>query len=76
MFAIPGIAVVLPLIGKVSDALGIQASMLTLVPLLMAAGFILQSAGPFVAEDMAAVQAESLARVTAASQVEGPELLT
>jgi branched-chain amino acid transport system ATP-binding protein len=64
MFAIPGIAVVLPLIGTVSDAVGIQASMLTIVPIMLAAGFILRSAHPFVAEDMAAVQAESLARVT------------
>lgn len=72
VFAIPGIAVVLPLIGKVSDAIGIQASMVTLVPLLLAAGFILQSAHPYVAEDMAAVQAESLARVTSAVHAEVP----
>src|SRR5436190_2371832 len=66
VFAIPGVAIVLPLIGRVSDALGIQASMVTLVPLLVTAGFILRSAGSFVAEDIAAVQAEALARVTAA----------
>lgn len=62
-FAIPGIAVFLPLVGFVSDELGIQASMITLVPVALAAGFILRSANKFVLEDIVAVQAESLARV-------------
>ena len=53
----------LPLIGFVSDALGIQASMITLVPVALAAGFILRSANGFVVDDMIAVQAEALARV-------------
>src|SRR3954454_10954994 len=72
MLDMPGIAIVLHLVGAVSDQFGIQASIVTLVRVLLAAGFILQSAHPFVAEDMAAVQAESLARVTASSEVSDP----
>lgn len=65
VFAIPGIALFLPLIGIVSDRLGIQASMLTMVPVSLAAGFLLSRASPFVEADIAAVRAESLARVAA-----------
>jgi branched-chain amino acid transport system ATP-binding protein len=68
VFAIPGIAIFLPLIGVVSDALGIQASMIAMVPMALIAGFILSSAAPFVIDDIAAVHAESLARV----QSDGP----
>jgi hypothetical protein len=63
IFAIPGIALFLPLIGTISDALGIQASMVTLVPVTLAAGFILASASKFVTEDIMNVHAEALARV-------------
>ena len=63
VFAIPGIAIFLPLIGVVSDAIGIQASMMVMVPMSVVAGFILSSAAPFVVEDIASVHAESLARV-------------
>ena len=65
VFAIPGIAIVLPLIGVISDSIGIQASMVTLVPVALAAGFILSSAAPFIEDDIEAVRAESLARVAA-----------
>jgi MFS family permease len=51
IFAVPGIAVFLPLIGAVSDAHGVQASLLVLVPVAVAAGLILASAGRFVADD-------------------------
>ena len=70
VFAIPGIALFLPLIGAVSDAIGIQASMLVLVPVSLAAGFILASAYRFVAHDIEAVRAEALRRVTEAAPVE------
>ena len=63
VFAIPGIAVFLPLIGAVSDSVGIQASMVVIVPVSLAAGFILASASRFVTDDIAASQAEALARV-------------
>ena len=33
VFAIPGIALFLPVIGQISDAMGVQASMVTLVPI-------------------------------------------
>lgn len=64
VFAIPGIAIFLPLIGFISDTLGIQASMITLVPVALSAAFILRSANRFVVDDIAAVHAEALARVT------------
>jgi branched-chain amino acid transport system ATP-binding protein len=54
VFAIPGLAVFLPLIGQVSDRLGIQASIVVMVPLTVAAAFILASASKFVVSDMAA----------------------
>jgi branched-chain amino acid transport system ATP-binding protein len=65
VFAIPGIALFLPLIGAVSDALGIQASMVVLVPVSLAAGFILASAAKFVVDDIATVHADSLTRAQA-----------
>jgi branched-chain amino acid transport system ATP-binding protein len=51
--AIPGIAIFLPLIGKLSDSIGIRPAMLLLIPTLLAAGFILGSARKFVAADVA-----------------------
>lgn len=66
VFAIPGIALFLPLIGAVSDAVGIQASMLVMVPVSLAAGFILASGSRFVVADIGAVRSESLSRVVAA----------
>ena len=65
VFAIPGIALFLPLIGAVSDAVGIQASMLVMVPVTLAAGFVLASAYRFVRHDIDAVRADSLARAAA-----------
>ena len=65
VFAIPGIAVFLPLIGAVSDALGIQASMIVMVPVSLAAGLVLASAHRFVRADIDSVRVESLARITA-----------
>jgi branched-chain amino acid transport system ATP-binding protein len=62
VFAVPGIAIFLPLIGAISDAHGIQASMLVLVPIAVTAGFILSTAAKFVLPDIAASHAESLAR--------------
>lgn len=65
VFAIPGIAVFLPLIGLVSDSLGIQASMVVMVPVSLMAGFVLSSAHRFVAGDIARAREESIARVLA-----------
>jgi len=62
VFAVPGIAIFLPLIGVISDAHGIQASMLLLVPIAVTAGFILSTSAKFVLPDIAASHAESLAR--------------
>ncbi len=66
--AIPGLAVFLPMIGAVSDAMGIQASMLVLVPVSVVAGLILASASRFAADDIAAVRSDSLARAAGAAQ--------
>jgi hypothetical protein len=63
VFAIPGIAVFLPLIGVAADRLGIQASMTLMVPVALAAGFILASAGRTIERDIEQVRAESLARI-------------
>ena len=67
VFAVPGIAVFLPLIGFISDEYGIQTSMFVLVPVALAAGFILSTAARFVLPDIAASRAEALARVAAES---------
>ena len=73
VFAIPGIAVFLPLIGLVSDNLGIQASMVLLVPIAVVGAFVLSSASRFVAADIAAVHAGTLARVEGQRNLEaGP----
>lgn len=66
VFAIPGIAIFLPVIGQVSDAMGVQASMVTLVPIAVAASFILASASRFVVDDIAAAHADALTRVEVA----------
>jgi hypothetical protein len=62
VFAVPGIALFLPSIGAVSDAFGIQASMLVLVPVSLAAGLILASAHRFLGGDIEHVWAQSVAR--------------
>jgi MFS family permease len=54
VFAIPGIAVFLPLIGQVSDRLGIQASIVVMVPIAVVAALILRSGSRFVVADIAA----------------------
>ncbi len=51
---IPGIAIFLPTIGFLSDTIGIQRAMLTLIPMLLTAGFILASARKFVLDDVTA----------------------
>ncbi len=54
LFGIPGIAILLPVIGSISDNWGVQKAMIAMIPVTMAAGFILQSAAKFVRDDMAA----------------------
>jgi MFS family permease len=73
VFAIPGIAVFLPTIGFVSDAMGIQASMIIMVPVSLAAGFILASAGRTIGADIEMVRAEALARASPGAAPEGPD---
>jgi branched-chain amino acid transport system ATP-binding protein len=69
VFAIPGIALFLPLLGAISDRYGVQVSMVALVPVTLAAGFVLASARRTVDADIEAVRAESLARVSQARPV-------
>ena len=70
LFGIPGIAVILPVIGLVSDAIGLQASMLVMVPVSLAAGFVLASARNMVAEDAAKVREDARAAAEAAVRSE------
>jgi hypothetical protein len=72
VFAIPGLALFLPLIGAISDAVGLQASIVTMLPVALGAGFILRTAAPFVKDDVAAVWAESLASAGAAEAAAMP----
>jgi hypothetical protein len=65
LFAIPGIALVLPIIGAASDVVGIQASVIALVPVAIASGLILASAAALVADDIDAVRAESVSHAAA-----------
>jgi MFS family permease len=59
--ALPGIAVFLPVLGAVSDTIGLQASMLLLVPTCVAGALILASAAKVVDDDIADVRRNSLA---------------
>ena len=52
VFAIPGIAVFLPLIGVASDRVGIQASLLFLLPITAFGSAVLASAARFVSDDL------------------------
>ena len=58
--ALPGIAVFLPILGAVSDAIGLQASMLMLVPTCLIGALILASAAKIVDRDIANVRRGSL----------------
>ncbi len=71
MFALPGIAVFLPAIGAVSDAIGIQPSMLLLVPISVAGALILASASGFVDDDIARIRRESISAEARAEMREG-----
>ncbi|HZM39603.1 MAG TPA: MFS transporter, partial [Acidimicrobiales bacterium] len=66
VFAVPGIAIFFPLIGAISDAYGVQVSMLVMVPVTVIAGFILSTAADLVLPDIAAAHAGARARVGAA----------
>ena len=61
VFAIPGIAVLLPVIGKVSDTVGVQAGIVVMVPIAVIAGFVLSTASKFVLPDIAAAHATPVA---------------
>lgn len=63
VFAVPGLIVVLPVMGAVSDRYGLQASTLVVVPVAVAAGLILASARRFVLPDVERTRAEVLARL-------------
>ncbi len=66
-FAIPGVAIALPLLGAASDSVGIQASVLALVPVAVTSGLILASAARFVRDDIDAVRTESVLHAAAAA---------
>jgi branched-chain amino acid transport system ATP-binding protein len=54
VFAIPGIAVFLPLIGVVSDVAGIQASLVFLLPITAVGAAVLASAASLIVHDIPA----------------------
>jgi MFS family permease len=58
--ALPGIAVFLPVLGATSDAIGLQASMLLLVPTCFIGALILASAAQVVDDDIAEVRRSSI----------------
>jgi hypothetical protein len=58
--AVPGIAVFLPILGAVSDAVGLQARLLLVVPTCIAAALMLASATGFVDDDIAHMRLGSL----------------
>jgi MFS family permease len=60
--AVPGIAIFLPAVGALSDAIGMQASMLMLVPICVTGALVLASAAGFVDDDITSVRVASLAR--------------
>jgi branched-chain amino acid transport system ATP-binding protein len=60
VFAVPGIAVFLPVIGALSDSVGVQASMVVMVPISLAAGGLLAWAGSTIQADIAAVRQDAL----------------
>jgi hypothetical protein len=59
VFAIPGVALFLPVLGALSDTFGLQASVLSLVPVSILAGLVLSSAASLVADDIDANRADS-----------------
>jgi hypothetical protein len=60
--AVPGIAIFLPAVGALSDVIGMQASMLMLVPICVTRALVLASAARFVDDDITSVRLASLAR--------------
>ena len=69
IFAIPGIAVFLPLMGAVSDALSIRVGMLLMVPVSVTAGIVLSAAGRSAVDDITRVRSESAARAGALTSI-------
>jgi MFS family permease len=65
--ALPGIAVFLPVLGAAADAIGLQASMLMLVPTCVVGAVILASAANVVDEDIACVRLGSMTSPTSSS---------
>ncbi len=61
VWVIPGL-LVLPIVGAVSDAAGIEAGMLMMVPVFVVGGWILSTAGRVIDGDIAQVRTMSAAR--------------
>ena len=53
IFSVPGIVVLLPLLGAMADSFGLQVAMLVMVPVAIVAALILLSATPFISDDIA-----------------------
>ncbi|MEY2468439.1 MAG: hypothetical protein QOF21_1137 [Actinomycetota bacterium] len=61
VFGIPGIALLLPIIGAIADEYGAQKAMIVMIPVMIICGFILASAAKFVADDIATANAHHAA---------------
>ncbi|HEV3367121.1 MAG TPA: MFS transporter [Acidimicrobiales bacterium] len=61
IWVIPGL-VVLPLIGAISDSVGVRIGMLTLVPVFLVGGLILSTAGRLIDRDIVQVRTMAAAR--------------
>ncbi|MEA3076205.1 MAG: hypothetical protein QOF60_1113 [Actinomycetota bacterium] len=55
-------ALLLPFIGKIGDAYGIRAALISFIPLYLLGAFIISSSAPFIAHDAARVQAMAVAQ--------------
>jgi hypothetical protein len=73
--AVPGIALFLPLIGAVSDAVGIRGAMLVVVPISIVGAVVLRSAAAFVDHDIALVGRDAIAGPVTAHDVTGQRQL-
>lgn len=67
VFAIPGIAIFLPLIGVVSDAVGIRASLIAVLPISVTGAAILASASRFIGGDVDAREPTAVSTVAVAA---------
>jgi ABC-type branched-subunit amino acid transport system ATPase component len=77
LYALPGVAIILPAVGAIADSAGIRVGIALMVPVFMVGAFILASAGPMMDKDILRVRTQALAQaeIEAARQRGEVELL-